>query len=138
LSRTIKFRVYDKENKRMLYSSEPRDQGEREYIPFQFGVGWSDWEKSWLSDLMQFTGLKDKQGKEVYEGDIIKAVLEDSGELKDVVEQVYYTEEYAAFGPFCHLMHYDEGRWIDCLQNDEFEVIGNIYEHPELLKGKKL
>jgi hypothetical protein len=136
MHREIKFRIFDKENKCMLFSFQPKEQGKREYIPFQFGVGWNDWEPVWFSDLMQFTGLKDKHGKEVYEGDIVKAVLKDMGELKNVVEQVYYTDEYAAFGPFCHLMHYDEERWIDCLQGDEFEVIGNIYEHSYLLEVK--
>jgi uncharacterized phage protein (TIGR01671 family) len=99
---------------------------------------WIEERKDWFNFdavsgmIMQFTGLKDKNGKEVYEGDIIRATLVETGELKQVVEKVSYTEQYAGYTPFGHLMPFDEGRWIDCL-SDSFEVIGNIYENPELL-----
>lgn len=79
---------------------------------------------------MQFTGLKDKNGKEIYEGDILR-------EHKDkrckpmiaVVEWDEYTTGFSFEG------HWDYGD-LDTNWN-ETEVIGNIYENPELLGGKK-
>lgn len=85
-------------------------------------------------DLVQYTGLKDKNGKEIYEGDIVN--------IADIYDQVNFggkrtyekkEVEYQDFGwlPFitpggidCSFMYSD----TDC------EVIGNIYENPELIK----
>lgn len=82
-------------------------------------------------ELMQSTGLKDKNGKEIFEGDI----LCDEG-LEQEDEFVYVTVSYR------------EGMWV-CDQitdelcgyggalnefNDDYSIIGNIYENPELLE----
>ena len=72
----------------------------------------------------QFTGLLDKSGKEIYEGDIILAtIIEDvlpSGETSEFTEKrvVEWNESQAGFA----------------FAEDKYEVIGNIYESPELLK----
>jgi len=71
---------------------------------------------------MQFTGLQDKNGKEIYEGDICKYFFYDNpiGEI----DEVKYFERYAQY----RLGGYPFGMdgFHDC------EVIGNIYENPEL------
>lgn len=69
MNREIKFRVYDKDLKRMRYFNSPHDficfdeKGNGYYHNMQTGLG------EWFSDLMQYVGLRDKNGVEVYEGD---------------------------------------------------------------------
>lgn len=84
--------------------------------------------------LMQYTGLKDKNGKEIYEGDIVKWFhgSEDIGivEYMCLEEQTFGWMEMAYFG-----IHLRDSNEITTFQyDDEYEVVGNIYENPELLK----
>ena len=81
--RQIKFRVWFTDDKEMLY-----DDGYIHMSGTFIGVhmagdidAWVDWDNY---ILMQYTGLKDKNGKEIYEGDIIKA--------KDVIGEVKFGE----------------------------------------------
>lgn len=77
--------------------------------------------------LMQYTGIKDKNGVEIYEGDILNCV-DDHGLTS--IEKVEYSEY--GFEPFTN----QTGDLADCYSEfnyDSFEVIGNIYENPELL-----
>jgi uncharacterized phage protein (TIGR01671 family) len=81
---------------------------------------------------MQFVGLKDKHGKEVYEGDIVRAKLaQNPGELVEEVTEVVDIHE-GLLAPFYMRVNFEEDWWTDALV-DGFEVIGNIYEHPELV-----
>ena len=68
----------------------------------------------------RYTGLKDKNGKKIFEGDIVKSKY---GVFKSKVE---WNDSFCGFFPFCNN---DTGIFAD-----ECEVIGNIYEHKELLK----
>lgn len=80
--------------------------------------------------LMQYIGLKDKNGKEIYEGDILKS----STKLADYFE-VYYSDggfKYRNKSKFIDLSfagHNHLGKILSIL-----EVVGNIYENPQLLK----
>jgi len=71
--------------------------------------------------IMQFTGLLDKNGREIYEGDVIKWIHK-HGDFEPT-EQVS-TVEY---------QKYSDG-WIGYEVFNDAEVIGNLYENPELLK----
>jgi len=92
-----------------------------------------DWDKIeperyiWL----QYTGLKDKNGKEIYEGDIVKTIdnWDKYGMQAGEINQVYFNA-----GGF-RLKPKDKNRlgfWIE--DGKDVEVIGNIHENPELIK----
>ena len=80
-------------------------------------------------EVMQFTGLVDKNGKEVYEGDI---VIHDSEKI--VVS--YGIQSVDAFeGAGFNLWSFYGEKLGGFRLQSEIEIIGNIYEHPELLKS---
>ena len=81
-------------------------------------------------ELMQFTGLLDKQGKEIYEGDILCYGTWSDGKGK-CLYKVFWNEEDARFDT-PDLRHNQEMTHVDTY---EAEVIGNIKENPELLNN---
>ena len=97
-------------------------------------------------DLMQYTGLKDKNGREIYEGDIVRFVDFDSSggqradrEITGVIK--YQSGLYEIWKNNDSEFFDSDGAFIlnhAWLQDDEFEVIGNIYENSELTDGENL
>ena len=78
-------------------------------------------------DIMQYTGLKDKNSVEVYEGDII-----DNGEdtRPRVIHHGYGSNITTGLDT-------DPTLYNEYLRSEDIEIIGNIYENPELLKGNE-
>lgn len=123
-----KYRAWDKEIKMMIEIS---------LIDFEKhvirGTHWKFGETESIKfndiSLMQSTGLKDKNGKEVFVGDIIKCT-------RGCLHEVYIEKEYGGtyFGgmPAVYLKDLREGyAWTE-----HEEIIGNIYENPELLEDE--
>lgn len=89
------------------------------------GIGNYDIDSCESIEIMQYTGLKDRNGKEIYEGDIVKWVDNDFEERMDKI-----TWEN---GGLCVCnSSYTVGHYLT--EEHEFEVIGSIYENPELLE----
>jgi hypothetical protein len=130
LMREIRFRAWDKHNKRMLHG--------KEVVISITGVttvgGYIN------NDLMQFTGKKDKNGREIFDGDIVNC-----GErvgvgslLRHTRGEVHYVESAACFCiqiPWIEYGNTDDGSKIswEIGHYSDIEVIGNIYESPETL-----
>ena len=123
--REIKFRIWDTENKEMLkvqeLDFEPTFYGGRIAIrPDQY----NDYFDTEDMILMQYIGLHDKNGKEIYEGDIVR-------KFNGIIGKVIY--EHSEFIiDVTNNKKLDYGR-LDLIENF-VEVIGNIYDNPDLLE----
>lgn len=106
--REIKFRVWDVDHKKWIKGLT--------YCIDDFASSNKEWHK-----VMQFTGLHDKNGREIYEGDIVKGV--------DTINPIRIIKWETDSASFTSLLPY---KVIDGIP--QYEIIGNIYENPELCK----
>lgn len=126
--RDIKFRAWHKKYKKMfkigqitlekgIWNFEPDD---REYKGMSIL-----YQPSFV--LMQYTGLHDKNGKEIYEGDIIQ--------YEDIIKGlVRYSEKYAQYVLVNTGSVKDEFEPLGDYNMEVFEVIGNEFDNPDLLE----
>ncbi|AYW36548.1 YopX family protein [Capnocytophaga canimorsus] len=132
MKREIKFRAQRKDNKwqySMTLSTGKEIGGATKSYDYFMAEKGKGWVKVKAETIGQFTGLYDKNGNEIYEGDILAPISKES----------FY---YVGFesGMFC--IYNNLGRWATMERgieiykelNIDFEIIGNIYQNSELVK----
>ena len=123
-----KFRAWDKENKIMIDVDILNwNNGEVDFI----GDGITFILKANDIELMQSTGLTDKNGKEIFEGDIIAINLE--GIETPITAKVFQNRKIGIL-MFHAFEDYEDVPMVELLEGNpvEFAIIGNIWEDPEL------
>ena len=83
---------------------------------------------------MQFTGLLDKNGKEIYEGDIVRFWEEGGEYTSPKSHNIAVQWEAEGFRWSAYSKGSDYGGNLDEFESEDLEVIGNICENPELIK----
>lgn len=142
----LRFRAYDRRRKRIYYV----EKIDRSLL----NKGWFVWGKSFQNgrrknillgvsgvdcDLLVFTGLKDRKGKDIYGGHILKYILpaghgpDDNPDIY-VVEWGEYGFEARWANPPSPRVHSDGHLSLRDADKD-MEIIGTIYENPELIKA---
>jgi uncharacterized phage protein (TIGR01671 family) len=111
MNRELKFRIWYYDQKKFDYNVELKD-----FSKYSFPLYWCK--------VQQYTGLKDSKGVDIYEGDIVK--IEDKEEVR--IYDIVFSHGYFGLNrgsKFKHALMYPYTEII--------EVIGNIFENPELL-----
>jgi len=122
--REIKFRAWNTLNKNMIIQPPLVYHLGVLHYGYITNLGYEHFEGF---PIMQSTGLTDKSGKEIYEGDIGRVKLNNEKILNGVVEWItdtYYWKNKHNVYPLGEVKH-------------ELEIIGNIYENPELMEQEK-
>ena len=130
MNREIKFRAWDDNAKAFVSDWVMYPNGGCEYPQGGWDLG--GYKEGDNFKLMQHTGLKDKNGKDIYEGDIVSSTSEFMGHYATHIKKIVWASK-GGFHP--------EGTHVDNLAEfitdtggkNKSEVIGNIYENPDLL-----
>lgn len=129
--REIKFRIFDNSEKNFLIKNEKVSRGifkdkVSEIVDFENNSVQINNPEDERYIFLQYTGMKDINDKEIYEGDIVLYL--NNGKKA----QVFWSGYSIAY----HLNFDDEPYDLGCFTEAELEVIGNIYENPELLEER--
>lgn len=153
MNRDIKFRAWNKSYSYMINFDNCKNGIEYRCGELTVSTGWDSYDNPTYEgddshiEVMQYTGLKDKNGVEIYEGDIVSMhqFLFDWSEVKKVISGVIGWDEYGLTlkqirNEFIEEYYgYGEGEGelpLDSfygLHEDSWTVLGNIHENPELL-----
>ena len=115
---------------------EPNERGEDTYTIRRYENGRVCYFEVKKETIGQYTGLKDKNGVEIYEGDLLQSFYDD-GEIHEVI----WHEESASFRVATYLDNRHGGSFAELFFMDDIhencnKIIGNIYENTELLEYK--
>ena len=135
--KTIKFRGYNLKNNKWIYGYYLVNRGQHFVVEDGIANPQNTWEDYLVEadTIGQFTGLLDKNGKEIYEGDIIGC------HNPSIKHLIFYNEKQGRFmaalngdieNYFVGVCGLDDSRW-----NGSKKVIGNTYDNPELINGKE-
>ena len=138
--REIKFRAWDKENKK-FYDDIFGIDDSGQVILIEQGAVWTTPKYVVAKNCipLQYTGIKDKNEKEIYEGDILKGISEHTeidGTPRTAISvgAVKFYENLCCF--MVDRLNAEPEELVDWIQESVY-VIGNIYENPELMKEGK-
>lgn len=121
--RTIEFRGKRLDNMEWVVGSLLQDDYGTCMI-VEFADHHEQWHEVAPKTVSQYTGLKDKNGKEIYEGDILQDEMGFKGEISYSMAAFY-----GDFGEGIEPQYFSEGLHEACI------IVGNIHDNPELLKG---
>ncbi len=136
--REIKFRVWNSKDKRFIYSDEFNYDGLniKLFYFFLYVTDKEDFEKIEFSELQQYTGLKDRNGNEIFESDIIK--LDDLFAKHICADRliclVGFNEGSFMYGRDGNYNYMNSYLWM---AENYCTVVGNTYQNPELLENNK-
>jgi len=125
MKREIKFRAWDVVDKRMILPDIWMSRLCGEGVSLEEILGNEEYA------VMQFTGLKDKNGKEIYEGDVVRAWKDSQQDTSEPLGVIEYGDFNAVY--YICFETRPENLMVMACDYDQLEIIGNIYENPELL-----
>lgn len=146
-----KYRVWDKVNKEWLTGSEALDvYWINNELKVQVGIEFADGRSQDEFEIVKYTGLKDRNNKEIYEGDIVRHISAHNSKRIEIVGHVRYERQCCAYWivyteynihskRVIHKyknLNADYGDDNDNYINLSIDVIGNIFYNPELISNK--